>query len=228
MTSTIPKTRFKKRHSKTRTGCSTCKRRHFKCDERKPECLRCICDAKKCEYNVPETKLFPPPQQDDTAPTPGSMQVHDPSDPSEQRALHYFRERTVSDLSGFTTYTRAFWQSVIPGLSQAEPAIRHIAIALAAQHEAQHSDSKDVDETNRFCFKHHSLALQELSRSSPAQKEEVLLVSCIAFIAFERFRDPDGHYGTYLDYAISGIKILREREALRLNGRNEAAFNLGT
>jgi hypothetical protein len=176
MASTVPKVRLKKRHSKTRTGCSTCKRRHFKCDERKPECLRCMVDGKPCEYNIPQTKLFPPSQTDDSA--PGLLQVRDTSDPSEQRALHYFREKTIGDLSGFTTYTRAFWNSVIPGLSQAEPAIRHIAIALASQHEAQRAEPQDRDEINRFCFKHHSLALHHLSRSSPAQKEEVLLVSC--------------------------------------------------
>lgn len=183
-------------------------------------------DGKSCEYNIPQTKLFPPPQQDDGASSPSSLQVPDTSDPLEQRALHYFREKTIADLSGFTTYTRAFWNSVIPGLSQAEPAIRHIAIALASQHEAQRSDPEKREELSRFCFKHHSLALHNLSRSSPAQKEEVLLVSCIAFIAFERFRDPDGVHGNYLDYAIAGLKILREREEMRLRTGNGGAFNL--
>lgn len=136
-------------------------------------------DGKSCEYNIPETKLFPPPRPDDSAPRLAPLHVDGTDDPQEQRALHYFRERTIADLSGFTTYTRAFWQSVIPGLSQTEPAIRHISIALSAQHESQHSDAENVDEINRFCFKHHSLALHTLSRSSPAQKEEVLLVSCI-------------------------------------------------
>lgn len=128
-------------------------------------------------YNVPETKLFPPPQPDDRA-SPGSLQVHDTSDPLERRALHYFRTNTIADLSGFTTYTKAFWNSVIPGLSASEPAIRHIAIALAAQHESQRADSERKGGMSQFCFKHHSLALHSLSRSSPAQKEEILLVSC--------------------------------------------------
>lgn len=222
---TIPKVRHKKRHSKTRTGCSTCKRRHFKCDERKPECLRCMVDGKECIYNVPETKLFPPPRADHSEVIPRSLQVAPIQDPLEQRALSYFKERTISDLTGFTTYTRAFWNSVIPGLSEAEPAIRHLAIALSSQHEARHSEADKVDEINCFCFKHHSLALQMLSRSSPAQKEEVLLVSCIAFITFERFRDLDGRAGHYLDYAIAGLKILREREQIRRSVGN-GAFNL--
>ena len=182
-------------------------------------------DGRDCEYNVPETKLFPPPAQHTTALSPVSLQVQEFHDPLEQRALHYFRERAVSDLTGFTTYTRAFWNSVIPGLSQSEPAIRHIAIALSAQHEAQHSKPDNLEEINRLCFKHHSLALHSLSHSLPAQKEEVLLVSCIAFITFERCRDLDGN-GNYLDYAIAGLKILREREKLRPRQGNGGAFNL--
>lgn len=39
--------------SRSRSGCLTCKRRHRKCDETKPECLQCLGQGMKCAgYNV--------------------------------------------------------------------------------------------------------------------------------------------------------------------------------
>ncbi|KAK7441502.1 hypothetical protein Landi51_10155 [Colletotrichum acutatum] len=39
--------------SRSRSGCLTCKRRHRKCDETKPECLQCLGQGIKCAgYNV--------------------------------------------------------------------------------------------------------------------------------------------------------------------------------
>ncbi|OQU94641.1 Fungal Zn2-Cys6 binuclear cluster domain-containing protein [Cladophialophora immunda] len=35
-------------HSKARTGCKTCKARHLKCSEEKPQCQRCIRAGKSC------------------------------------------------------------------------------------------------------------------------------------------------------------------------------------
>ena len=41
--------RVKERHSKVRTGCSTCKQRHVKCDEKRPApCERCTKGGYKC------------------------------------------------------------------------------------------------------------------------------------------------------------------------------------
>ena len=227
MTSTNPKGRIKRRHCKTRTGCSTCKRRHFKCDERKPDCLRCMLDGKKCEYNVPQTKLFPALQSHHSNHTsPGPCPAYEICDPAEQRALLYFRERTGPGLTGFTSYTNTFWNSLIPGLSESEPAIRHIVIAIATKHEALNSNPERAVELEPLCAKHHSLALRTLTRPSLFQNEEILLVSCIAFITFERLQDPYGTAGHYLRYVVAGLKILKERERLQPPPDNAAPFNL--
>ena len=51
----------RRRHSKVRTGCTICKRRRIKCDEAKPECMRCLKSGWQCEgYNVPKAWLFEP------------------------------------------------------------------------------------------------------------------------------------------------------------------------
>lgn len=183
-------------------------------------------DGKHCEYNVPQTKLFPP-LASDSLPSPASQQVATGLDASEQRALLYFRERTTNDLTGFTSYTHTFWNSLIPGLCQSDDAIRHIIVALATKHEALHSDSDRAGEINPLCMKHHTMALQTLTQPSLVRNEEILLVSCIAFITFERLTDPGGTSGHYLDYIIAGLKILSERERTRTKVEDTAAaFNL--
>lgn len=51
--------RQRKWHTKTRTGCKTCKIRKKKCDETKPICNRCIKDKFTCDgYDPPRAWLF--------------------------------------------------------------------------------------------------------------------------------------------------------------------------
>ena len=71
------------------------------------------------------------------------------------------------------------------------------------------------------------MALQTLTQPSLVRNEEILLVSCIAFITYERLQDPYATAGYYLDYIIAGLKILRERERTRTRVEDAAAaFNL--
>jgi hypothetical protein len=38
-------------HKKSRAGCLTCKRRHVKCDETRPNCSPCSTSHRNCEYS---------------------------------------------------------------------------------------------------------------------------------------------------------------------------------
>ena len=220
------KERTKRHHHKTRTGCSVCKRRHFKCDEKKPACLRCVLSNKECEYNVPETRRFPStPSEQPASPAASSIQSQPDIDLREQRALVFFNEKTGPSMTGFTSYTEIFWISLIPQLCQSEAGIRHIVIALATKHEALTTKPEDPEEMALFTTKHHSLGLNALAHPSSSSNTEILLVSCIAFIAFERMEDPTGLEGRYLDYVISGLKILKEH-CLSTPRTNPSNFNL--
>ncbi|PSN58789.1 hypothetical protein BS50DRAFT_509796 [Corynespora cassiicola Philippines] len=46
------RTRTRRQHTKSRGGCVECKRRHTKCDERRPVCLQCDKRSLRCEYVV--------------------------------------------------------------------------------------------------------------------------------------------------------------------------------
>lgn len=56
----------RKSHTKSRTGCIECKRRHLKCDEERPICRKCTLSHRKC--------CFPgsPAGQSDQEPHPGA------------------------------------------------------------------------------------------------------------------------------------------------------------
>ena len=204
--------RARRRHHKSTNGCNACRRKHLKCDERKPACLRCILAAADCKYGTPRIRLFPAAS---VLPVAGNAQPVQPSsayrDPSERRALLWFTEKLLPGITGFTAQTGTFWRSLLPRLSETEPSIRHILIAIASKHEGLRELSPRGAELTPVCARHHSLALQHLMRSDIRVKSDVLLVSCVALSFFERMRDPFAMEGRCSDFVSAGLKILRER-----------------
>ncbi|KAJ5267500.1 acetyltransferase [Penicillium angulare] len=57
----LPKPRKKRApHRRTKTGCSTCRRRKKKCDEHKPSCSACVRGGYRCEgYQTPRNVRLP-------------------------------------------------------------------------------------------------------------------------------------------------------------------------
>ncbi|KAJ4125952.1 hypothetical protein NW765_001727 [Fusarium oxysporum] len=43
-------------HRKSRNGCTTCKKRHIKCDEKRPECANCSISERTCHYVPPQKR----------------------------------------------------------------------------------------------------------------------------------------------------------------------------
>ncbi|KAF5563841.1 sterol uptake control 2 [Fusarium napiforme] len=43
-------------HRKSRNGCTTCKKRHIKCDEKRPECGNCSISERTCHYAPPRKR----------------------------------------------------------------------------------------------------------------------------------------------------------------------------
>ena len=40
----------RRKHQKSRRGCTTCKRRHIRCDEGDPQCQNCVIHRSTCSY----------------------------------------------------------------------------------------------------------------------------------------------------------------------------------
>lgn len=207
----LEKRRAKRHHHKSFNGCIHCKLKRVKCDERKPACTRCLLSNVDCTYEVSKSRGFPSVRSlcDE------NMLLLQPcsafSDPPEKRALLYYNEVLLPDVTGFTAQTETFWKSLIPRLSHTEPAIRHILIAVASKHEALLTLAPKLAELTPICAKHHSLALRCLSQQTQSPGTDIVLVSCIAFQFFERMRDPFAMEGALFDFVQAGLKILRER-----------------
>ncbi|KAF5518232.1 Arginine metabolism regulation protein II [Colletotrichum aenigma] len=83
----------RKESQKVRTGCLTCKFRKIKCDERKPDCLRCAASGRPCGgYAVPRNELRRHQLQ--------PIQIFpDSRMRAENRAIQFFSEMVGPNLS---------------------------------------------------------------------------------------------------------------------------------
>lgn len=200
----------KRRHHKSFDGCLQCKSKRIKCDERKPSCTRCLLSDFDCVFNLSRAKE----QLSGRPPCPPGVLVEPCSafgDPVENRALTYYNEVLLPDVTGFTSQTETFWRSLVPRLSHTEPAIHHILVAVASKHEALRTCDPKLAELTPVCAKYHSLALRCLGRANRVPNTEVALMSCIAFSFFERMRDPFAMEGACSRFVEAGLKILHER-----------------
>lgn len=203
--------RKKRFHEKSIKGCVVCKLRRVRCDRRHPTCYKCILSERDCRYDVPRAKVFPHGETASSPLTPEMIQLNF-TDPREERALAFYMNRTRKEIAGFTSFTDRFWNTLIPQLCVTEPAIRHVAISVATRHEAITMGKSE--ELEQFCLQQHMHALHLLSTLDRLKHQDLLMLSCIALIAFDRLADTSGMDGRYLIHVMSGLKILRERRTV--------------
>ncbi|KAE8419537.1 hypothetical protein BDV36DRAFT_134202 [Aspergillus pseudocaelatus] len=140
---------------KTRTGCTTCKYvasfirlrmtvlivpissntriRKVKCDETKPQCVRCKSTGRRCTYALNQTEMRVPR---------GSMPSIESSYPlgdfvdhewQERRAFEYYFHRAGPAIGGYLDHR--FWKGVVPELCRSEPAVWDAVVAISALFE---------------------------------------------------------------------------------------------
>ncbi|KAF2147490.1 uncharacterized protein K452DRAFT_354861 [Aplosporella prunicola CBS 121167] len=167
-----PQTQAKMRrsHRKTRTGCSQCKQRRVKCDERKPSCSNCTKRSTQCslQFNVPQLPysyanqpLKPATATEangslSTSHSPSSaatspFQHHEsPQTPSpaptlftleDMQLLHHF---IVCTAETFTEHLEHhdMWRKAAPSIAFEHPPLMHSLLALSAIHRAHMEPSK--------------------------------------------------------------------------------------
>ncbi|MCJ1482603.1 hypothetical protein MMC06_002769 [Schaereria dolodes] len=147
----------------------------------------------------------------------------------ERRSFYFFRRETVIEFSGW--FESSFWTHLVLQVSHAEPAVRHLTIALGFLHESsQHDDvffktTGHLDDRHQFalqqCNKAIGLLRTGLSTSTP-QSVEITLIACVLFICFECFL---GNHGSALDHLQSGLNILRNWRATHTSSSMDNPFN---
>ncbi|KAK1593628.1 uncharacterized protein LY79DRAFT_514058 [Colletotrichum navitas] len=196
---------------KVRTGCFTCKIRRVKCDEAKPDCLRCSSTGRVCDGYPDLAKpishqlqlLKPPSLFPDTG-----MQ--------ESRALEYFCNMVSPNLPGATD--PYFWTHLVVQFSQYEPAVRHSIIAISSLYEdiVREEDSPLGSLVHRrqnsiIILRHYNAAIKELKEM---QNPGLVLLVCILFICLEVLQ---GNRDVALRHCTHGIAILAGPEPSSLN-----------
>ena len=196
--------------SKSRTGCSTCKSRHLKCDEGQPSCRRCIKSGRECkpgrsavgELKVVHYVSFPT----------NSLNTSPLLNREERRLFHAFRTRTGLELAG--VHGPEFWLRYAVCMALSEPAIKHAILSLSAHYERfrLRRSLTVLDEYTTYALRQYTKAISTLTESIKTGSlvyPDTPLVACVLFCAYESI---SYHLHSAISHAVSGIKLFAERQ----------------
>ncbi|KAJ5381537.1 uncharacterized protein N7496_003965 [Penicillium cataractarum] len=200
-------------HTKSRTGCQSCKLRKVKpanlglepnqkCDEAKPKCQNCVRHGVECNYNAPPTAASTPTTGIHTGLSPFVSEAarlnSDVNAPSmgmaEMALLHHYSTSTCYTISRHPVL-QTVWQNTVPTFGFSYQFVFRGILALAALHLA-HLKPELQDQYVDAAEFHHNLALQMVSGTIPQINEEngpaVYLfstITCIIGCALPRKRE---------------------------------------
>ncbi|KAJ5151171.1 uncharacterized protein N7482_010423 [Penicillium canariense] len=194
---------------KSKTGCITCKIRHVKCDEEKPECNRCARSGRKCDgYNDSSQRQLHE-ELDKGSRQPWSVRsdrlVLVPGSRKERQYVHVFCTQATRTLSGF--FPSDFWTRFLPQLSHRYPTIRHAVSAVGAVYERQLLPA-NADST----------AFPRGDEGTTDRGVDLTLVTCLLFVCLETLRSQNPRA---LDHIQSGVQIVAGRLREKRSVNNE-------
>ncbi|KAF9740144.1 hypothetical protein PMIN06_003765 [Paraphaeosphaeria minitans] len=214
---------------RVKTGCETCRARRVKCDEAKPECLRCTKTGRKCEgYKHVQTarhgspsaaasfrnsSFLVVPQKPPSPNVPKSPTRSLSPDAMENRSFLYFQTHTLPKWTEF--FDSDLWSQKIMQLSHVEPAIKHGILALSTMHERFESTSPVfTSKSNDFAFVQYMQAVKhsnELLRAHSQGRVDVekVLIACIIFTCYENLA---GNYRAANMHLRNGLLILNQHK----------------
>ncbi|PYI03975.1 hypothetical protein BO78DRAFT_421115 [Aspergillus sclerotiicarbonarius CBS 121057] len=196
---------------KVRTGCITCKTRRVKCDEAKPNCLRCTRSDRTCG-GYPSA-----PPADTTAVekiTAYNIPFKIPGSRVDRELLHFYCIQAASGLSSYSDPT--LWKRLILQRCHHQPVIRNALVTLSALYQ-DHLTNPHVPGGDRPSPSLQSLRLIARSHrqlrthlSSPDASTEVALICSIIFYAFEALL---GNAVQAIQHLDQGLTLLQRCQA---------------
>ncbi|OAA54647.1 Zn(2)-C6 fungal-type DNA-binding domain protein [Cordyceps fumosorosea ARSEF 2679] len=213
----------KKRYSKTKLGCKTCKVRKIRCDETSPVCNNCIKSGRRCD-GVAE-----PANKDGglTFTAPLTLTHFRPTQtgwltPREVAHLDLFRHELVYSIVGHVG-TPA-WRRLILQAVHEEVALCHAVVAFTAlstsgdagcdaglattSSVAAQSPPQNASRENEFALRHYGKALEAMRhvfRHDDKRSINTALLCTLLCICFElRIREP----ATALTHLEHGLQVV--------------------
>ena len=214
---------------KTRTGCTTCRKRRVKCDEQRPHCKRCVKAHRQCEgypFIIHESHAT----QSTIASSAGDSQIvsedhYSPSGISPGRhlavanhteidghAFAFYRSKVSSALGGAAALDIDFWQDLVLQAADTEPAVQHAVFALGSLFRHASNTHGPIDRGKCACENCHN-ALHSYNKSITLLSKRIMekdsllvaLIACVLFICLESLQ---GNAEQALDLIYKGCAMV--------------------
>ncbi|KAL1582750.1 hypothetical protein WHR41_08377 [Cladosporium halotolerans] len=120
------------KHTKTRTGCRTCKKRKIKCDEGRPSCRNCTKHLVQCDFASPATR-------------PNSIvpaEAIAPLNLLDLELMNNFTASTYNTLSNNSTI-RSVWKNAIVRKALGCDFLMRALLSVSSIHMAQHRPEQE-------------------------------------------------------------------------------------
>lgn len=156
----------------------------MKCDEGRPECLRCQTSGRVCEgYRAPPLGSFSWSSLLEVRPStiPSSE-----SSIAELRSLDFFRCIVAPALT--SPLGKSFWTHPVCQLAIQEPATRHAVLSISLLYERfAHSTISTSSNRQDLAVRYYNKAMRQIATSKYLDADTTLLIS-ILFICIEFLR----------------------------------------
>ncbi|KIW95848.1 uncharacterized protein Z519_02912 [Cladophialophora bantiana CBS 173.52] len=207
--------RPRKSAPKTRSGCFTCKARHIRCDQKRPECENCTSSSRRCEgYPTLPADTASGAQnspQNLSSISSYSIPFKVPGSQADRQLLHYYCCQAAWNLSSYADPT--LWTELILQRSQDQPVIRSGLVALSSLHKDFVSGSFSVNGKDKLSTSVEAMTLVSkcygqlnnyLARSDASP--DVALICSVIFYSLESLLGDTRQAISHLD---SGLRLLR-------------------
>lgn len=190
---------MKPRRPRSRYGCNTCKIRRVKCDERLPQCLRCLDTGRRCDGPPTEKITIHHYARRPSFSTVGTsalttrrIYTNPFDDPYETRTFDFYLRHAAPSLGG--CLDGDLWRTIVPQLCHSSRVIRHAVLAISALYEHPLHDSYSRHGIRYNAHQRRALAWYRASISQviaidPSQDEqgqlELSLLTCLLFASVE-------------------------------------------
>ncbi|KAK1994257.1 hypothetical protein LX36DRAFT_213950 [Colletotrichum falcatum] len=213
------------------TTVTRCRRRHVKCDETRPFCLKCTNSRrgpKVCEGYPYERKRSNHCAPRTIVPKGAQWPLAALVEPGYETSLFTGPEKGYFEfwlrlVGSIYLFPDDVMHSVVPQLARQEPAIKHAALAMAGMARAlvpslvQRSD-KELHSNGphyEFALQHYNRAIKLLRSSQPSSDNMLwAIVCCVLFVTFECLHGDRAAALSHVNHAYKMMEAYLRRRSL--------------
>ncbi|KAK7184979.1 hypothetical protein DPSP01_002805 [Paraphaeosphaeria sporulosa] len=179
---------------RVKSGCSTCKTRHKKCDELKPVCTPCRESGWKCGF------------LDNTIPSSPTCTLRLAD--SDTMHFEYFRLICAPEFSLF--FEMHTWSGIVLHAAYTDQSFRRIALAVGALSRSRYIKSGQHQPAESYALRQYNMAIRELSLLDHSPENVLRIVlACITLIVLEFLLENYSRVEIHMRSAVSMLSALQ-------------------